>query len=175
MIYIQCKKCGFFVDKDLGYCNKCKYIFDEKKYASFLKSKKEEIVVGQQLQQRAQKPVATIKSQEDGGRNEQGKFCPICGVNYIRINQSACGRCEEIVKNRALSQVNKERSKRKARREKCSNCIVFRRGDCFGQSTICEDFSYAHAFTKEETKFWPTEGDATRFRQKNWPWDNDDK
>lgn len=49
----------------------------------------------------------------------------------------------------------------------CKNCMVMRRGDCFGEQNICEMFRYAPTVSEEETKKWPKYGDATLYRMKN--------
>lgn len=46
----------------------------------------------------------------------------------------------------------------------CKNCMLYKREDCFGKDTICEDYKYAPDMDDEKRKNWPKYGDATFFR-----------
>ena len=48
----------------------------------------------------------------------------------------------------------------------CSNCMVNKRGDCFGAVHVCADFMPVPTVDREIQDAWPAYGDATRFRRK---------
>ena len=37
----------------------------------------------------------------------------------------------------------------------CSDCMLYKKGDCFGQSKICNDFKYSPSMSSEEKENWP--------------------
>ena len=48
--------------------------------------------------------------------------------------------------------------------QKCENCMLNIKGECFGRKAICEDYSYAPQIDEEIRKDWPKIGDATYYR-----------
>ncbi len=46
----------------------------------------------------------------------------------------------------------------------CKNCMVMKRGECFGKKNICEDYRYSPRVTEEIKRTWPDYGDATAIR-----------
>ena len=45
---------------------------------------------------------------------------------------------------------------------KCENCMEYKKGNCFGESQICEDFRLAPIISKEELDRWPKNGSVSR-------------
>ncbi len=46
----------------------------------------------------------------------------------------------------------------------CKNCIEMKKGDCFGQNSICESYKHSPVISEEKRKDWPKYGDATMFK-----------
>ena len=46
----------------------------------------------------------------------------------------------------------------------CKECMILKRGDCFGAKEICDLFKFSPAVTKREKERWPQYGDATAFK-----------
>lgn len=46
----------------------------------------------------------------------------------------------------------------------CKDCMMLKRGDCFGEKEICDLFKVSPSVMKEEKERWPQYGDATAFK-----------
>lgn len=83
-------------------------------------------------------------------------------------SETASSYSGEVHNKRNRKNANMESLRREQRTEqrtrKCSDCLLQRRGDCFGQKQACEDFKYAPSHNKELEDNWPKYGDATWLR-----------
>lgn len=46
----------------------------------------------------------------------------------------------------------------------CENCMEYKKGNCCGQSEICDDFRYSPEISQEERNNWPKNGSVSRSR-----------
>ena len=46
----------------------------------------------------------------------------------------------------------------------CQDCMLLKRGDCFGEKEICDFFKFSPSVTQREKERWPQYGDATAFK-----------
>lgn len=61
--------------------------------------------------------------------------------------------------------IQEENITESGRTYECKDCMDYRNGNCFGAQNICEDFRFSPTFSAEETKNWPTEGEASYLRR----------
>jgi hypothetical protein len=50
---------------------------------------------------------------------------------------------------------------------KCRDCMVYRRGDCFGKMHLCDDFIASPNISRQEMDNWPSMGDASRYKARS--------
>ena len=48
--------------------------------------------------------------------------------------------------------------------KRCNNCMILKKGDCFGKVEVCSDYKPIPIVYKKEKEKWPKYGDATMFR-----------
>ena len=80
-------------------------------------------------------------------------------------------RSKDIIGHKLLLQKYEEQPKisktsdySKEYEHDCKDCMVLRRGDCFGEKKLCSFFVASPKVTKEEMDNWPKYGDATYYR-----------
>ena len=81
------------------------------------------------------------------------------GKNYKR-NKSIIGKKLFILDN--ITDTQEEVVK-----QICNNCLILKKGDCFGKKVICKDYKHVASVSKEEISNWPEYGDATYYRMKS--------
>ena len=103
---------------------------------------------------------ASNKGNQNRSENVPNKNNETNAIDYLEVKTPVI----ENIENYCTSENQVETDISKDFQPMCKNCMLLKKGDCFGKDNICEDYRYAPDMDDEKRKNWPKYGDATFFR-----------